>query len=57
MDNGTAKAADYVLEATERANFYHADAMISYFGPDGYNVLSDEELAKYQAVIAAAGGN
>jgi len=55
VDNGTAKAADYVLEATERANYYHAEAMISYFGPDGYNILSDEELAKYHAVVAAAG--
>jgi len=51
VDNGTAKAADYAAEATEQANYYHAEAMISYFGPDGYNVLSDEELAKYQAVV------
>lgn len=51
VDNGTAKAADYVEEATEQANYYHAEAMISYFGPNGYDVLSDEDLAKYQAVV------
>lgn len=53
VDAGTAKAADYAAEATEQANYYHAEAMISYFGPDGYNVLSDAELAKYQAVVDA----
>ncbi len=51
VDQGKAKAADYVEEATEQANYYHAEAMISYFGPGGYNVLSEEELAKYQAVV------
>lgn len=51
VDAGTAKAADYVEEATEQANYYHAEAMISYFGPDGYNVLSEDDLAKYQAVV------
>ena len=51
VDQGKAKAADYVEEATEQANYYHAEAMISYFGPDGYDVLSDEELAQYQAVV------
>ena len=51
VDNGSAKAADYTEQATEQANYYHAEAMISYFGPSGYNVLSEEELAKYQAVV------
>ncbi len=51
VDQGKAKAADYVEEATEQANYYHAEAMISYFGPSGYNVLSEEDLAKYQAVV------
>ncbi len=51
VDAGKAKAADYALEATEQANYYHAEAMISYFGPIGYDVLSDEELAEYQAVV------
>ncbi len=51
VDNGTAKAADYTEEATRQANYYHADAMITYFGPSGYNVLSDAELAKYQAIV------
>lgn len=53
VDNGTAKAADYATEATEQANYYHAEAMLSYFGPDGYDVLSDEEINKYQAVVDA----
>lgn len=51
VDNGTAKAADYVEEATLNANYYHAEAMISYFGPNGYDILSDDDLAKYQAVV------
>ncbi len=51
VDAGTAKAADYVEEATSQANYYHAEAMISYFGPNGYDVLSEEDLAKYQAVV------
>ncbi len=51
VDSGSAKAADYAKEATEQANYYHAEAMIDYFGPDKYNILSAEEIAKYQAVI------
>lgn len=51
VDAGKAKAADYVEEATEQANYYHAEAMIAYFGPSGYDVLSEEDLAKYQAVV------
>ncbi len=51
VDSGAAKAADYVEEATRQANYYHAEAMISYFGPSGYDVLSQEELDKYQAVV------
>ena len=51
VDNGTAKAADYTEEATRQANYYHAEAMLNYFGTSGYNVLSDEEIAKYQAVV------
>ena len=52
VDKGKAKAADYAEEATRMANLYHANAMISYFGPDGYNVLSDEEIAEYEQIIA-----
>jgi multiple sugar transport system substrate-binding protein len=52
VDTGKAKAADYAEEATRMANLYHANAMISYFGPDGYNVLSEEEIAEYQQIIA-----
>ena len=55
VDNGTAKAADYVLDATEQANYYHSEAMLSYFGPNGYNILSDAEIAKYQAVVDSFG--
>lgn len=51
VDAGSAKAADYALEATEKANYYHAEAMISYFGPYGYNILSEEEVAKYTAIV------
>lgn len=52
VDTGKAKAADYAEEATRMANLYHANAMISYFGPSGYNVLSDEEIAEYEQIIA-----
>lgn len=51
VDKGTNKAADFATEATEKANLYHAQAMIQYFGPDGYNVLSDDDLAKYEAMV------
>jgi len=51
VDNGSAQAADYVEEATRQANYYHAEAMISYFGPSGYGILSDEEVAQYQTFI------
>ena len=53
VDKGTAKAADYATEATEMANYYHASAMIQYFGPDGYNILSEEDIATYQAMVDA----
>ena len=52
VDSGRAKAADYAEEATRMANLYHANAMINYFGPDGYNVLSEEEIAEYNQIIA-----
>jgi len=55
VDAGSAKAADYAAPATEQANYYHAEAMISYFGPAGYGVLSEEDLAKYQAVVDSFG--
>lgn len=53
VDKGSAQAADYVEEATRHANYHHAEAMISYFGPTGYGILSDEEIAAYQAYIDA----
>lgn len=56
VDVGVGKAADYVEEATIKANWYHAEAMISYFGPDGYDILSEEELAYWETVKAENGG-
>jgi len=55
VDTGVAKAADYAAGATEQANYYHAEAMLSYFGPNGYNVLSAEDVARYEATVAAFG--
>lgn len=52
VDSGASKAADFATEATEKANLYHAQAMIDYFGPGGYNVLTDEEIAEYEQQIA-----
>ena len=52
VDSGKAKAADYAEEATRMANLYHATAMINYFGPTGYNVLSEDEIAEYNQIIA-----
>ncbi len=52
VDSGRAKAADYADEATRMANLYHATAMLRYFGPDGYNVLSEEEIAEYEQLVA-----
>ncbi len=53
VDAGTAKAADYADEATAKANLYHAQAMLDYFGPDGYDILSDEDIATYEAMVEA----
>lgn len=52
VDKGTAKAADYATEATQKANLFHAQAMLDYFGPSGYAILSDEEIAKYEQMVA-----
>ena len=52
VDTGKAKAADYAEEATRMATLYHANAMINYFGPDGYDVLSADEIAEYEQIIA-----
>lgn len=53
VDQGTGAAADYVDEATRQFNYYHATAMLEYFGPSGYNVLSEDEIAEYTAMQAA----
>ena len=47
------KVADYVDEATRKANWYHAKAMLKYFGKSGYNVLSDADIAKYEKMEKA----
>ena len=57
VDGGTRKAADFVEEATTKANWYHATAMIDYFGPDGYDVLSEEDLAFWENMKAENGGD
>ncbi|MBP1546619.1 MAG: carbohydrate ABC transporter substrate-binding protein [Oscillospiraceae bacterium] len=48
VDAGTAQAADYVEEANRKANYYHAQAMLDYFGPNAYNVLTEAEIAEYE---------
>ena len=52
VDAGTAQAADYVEEANRKANYYHAQAMLDYFGPNAYNVLSESEIAEYEKMKA-----
>ncbi len=52
VDSGEAQAADYAEEATRKANWYHATAMLEYFGKDGYDVLSDEEVKKYETMVS-----
>ena len=53
VDTGAAQAADYVDEATRMANYYHAQAMLDYFGPDSlYNILNEEEVALYQQMVS-----
>lgn len=51
VDQGKAKAADYVDEATKQANYYHAKAMLDYFGEKGYNVLTDDQKATYEQMV------
>lgn len=51
VDSGTGQAADYAAEATQKFNWYHADAMLRYFGPDGYNVLTQEEIDSYTKLL------
>ena len=53
VDSGEKKAADYIDEATRKANWYHAKAMLKYFGKSGYNVLSDADIAKYEKMEKA----
>lgn len=51
VDSGKGKAADYVDEATRKANWFHATAMLNYFGEAGYNVLTEEETATYNKML------
>ncbi len=54
VDNGTAQAADYVEEATRKANYYHAEAMLKFFGPESpINILSQEEIDLYTQMKAS----
>jgi multiple sugar transport system substrate-binding protein len=41
-----------VDEATRKANYFHAQAMLDYFGSAGYNVLTEEQTAKYEQMVA-----
>lgn len=52
VDTGQAKAADYADEATTRANYFHAQAMLDYFGEEGYNILSEEEVELYKNMVS-----
>ncbi len=53
VDSGQADPADYKDEATRKFNWYHANAMITYFGPNGYNVLSQAEIDEYTQMMNA----
>lgn len=52
VDTGKAQAADYVEEANRKANYFHGQAMLDYFGPSAYNVLSESEIAEYTKMVA-----
>ena len=58
VDNGDWKAADKADEATQKANYYHAKAMLDFFGADGdgYGILSDDEVAEYQKMMSDNAG-
>jgi len=51
VDSGKSKAADFADQATTKANYYHAQAMLDYFGESGYNVLSEDEVAEYTKMV------
>lgn len=51
VDKGIGRAADYVEEANRKADLYHAQAMLDYFGTSGYDVLSAEETAEYEQMV------
>ncbi len=52
VDQGRGMAADYKDEAQRNADYYHAKAMVDYFGPNSlYNVMSEDETAFYQQIV------
>lgn len=58
VDSGAMQAADYVEEATRKANYFHAKAMLDYFGPGSlydpngeYLFLSQEDVALYEQML------
>ena len=51
VDKGRAKAAEYADEATSKANLYHAQAMLDYFGPDGYDLKGGTLMKKGLAIV------
>lgn len=54
VDTGAGKAADYKDEAQRQADYYHAKAMLDYFGPGSlYSVLNDSETSFYQGIVDA----
>ena len=56
-EKGQAAAADFIDEINRQANYYHAKAMVDYFGPGSiYNVLTDEETTFYQDIVNAFEG-
>lgn len=48
---GKGSAEEYMEKTTAMANYYHAKAMVKYFGKEGYNVLEEYELAFYELMI------
>lgn len=53
IESGEAKAEDFVPDIAKNGNRLHAEAMLNYFGPDGYNVLTDEEITSYTELLNA----
>ncbi|WP_026503561.1 ABC transporter substrate-binding protein [Butyrivibrio sp. NC3005] len=52
VDSGRVPASNFVQEASKQANYYHAIAMLEYFGKQGYDVLSENEITFYSKLKA-----